>query len=46
MLIEGELIDKEGDGETVVARGTGLFITVDPAMFAETMELPAPPAEG
>jgi acyl-coenzyme A thioesterase PaaI-like protein len=45
LLIEGELIDAEGDVEKVVARGTGLFITVDPAMFAETMELPAPPAE-
>jgi acyl-coenzyme A thioesterase PaaI-like protein len=45
LLIEGELIDREGDVETVVARGTGLFITVDPAMFAQTMELPAPPAE-
>jgi acyl-coenzyme A thioesterase PaaI-like protein len=46
LLIEGELIDREGVRETVVARGTGLFITVDPAMFAQTMELPAPPAEG
>jgi acyl-coenzyme A thioesterase PaaI-like protein len=42
LLIEGELIDGQGDTETVVARGTGLFITVDPALFAETMELPAP----
>ena len=45
LLIEGELIGAEGDVEKVVARGTGLFITVDPAMFAETMELPAPPAD-
>jgi acyl-coenzyme A thioesterase PaaI-like protein len=45
LLIEGELIDAEGDVEKVVARGTGLFITVDPAIFAETMELPAPPVE-
>jgi acyl-coenzyme A thioesterase PaaI-like protein len=42
LLIEGELIDRDGETETVVARGTGLFITVDPAMFAQTMELPAP----
>ena len=45
LSIHGELIDREGGVETVVARGTGLFITVDPALFAETMELPAPPAE-
>jgi acyl-coenzyme A thioesterase PaaI-like protein len=46
LLIEGELIDEDGNAETVVARGTGLFVTVDPAMFAQTMELPAPLAEG
>jgi acyl-coenzyme A thioesterase PaaI-like protein len=46
LLIEGELIDREDGAETVVARGTGLFITVDPALFAETMKLPVPPAEG
>jgi acyl-coenzyme A thioesterase PaaI-like protein len=42
LLIEGELIERTADAETVVARGAGLFITVDPAMFAQTMELPAP----
>ena len=31
LLIEGELVDADGGGETVVARGIGLFITVDPA---------------
>jgi acyl-coenzyme A thioesterase PaaI-like protein len=44
LLIEGELVDVgDGDGaETVVARGSGLFITVDPTKFAQTMELPPP----
>jgi acyl-coenzyme A thioesterase PaaI-like protein len=46
LLIEGELVDREGDAETVVARGSGLFISVDPALFAETMKLPVPPADG
>jgi acyl-coenzyme A thioesterase PaaI-like protein len=45
LLIEGELVDADGDSETVVARGTGLFITVDPAKFGQTMELP-PPGDG
>jgi acyl-coenzyme A thioesterase PaaI-like protein len=45
LLIEGELIDAGDGAETVVARGTGLFITVDPAKFGQTMELP-PPADG
>jgi acyl-coenzyme A thioesterase PaaI-like protein len=44
LLIEGELVDPTDGGEIVVARGSGVFITVDPAMFAQTMELPAPPA--
>jgi acyl-coenzyme A thioesterase PaaI-like protein len=42
LQIEGELIDTEGETETVVAQGTGLFITVDPSLFAQTMELPPP----
>jgi acyl-coenzyme A thioesterase PaaI-like protein len=45
LLIEGELVDAGDDAETVVARGTGVFITVDPAKFGQTMELP-PPADG
>jgi acyl-coenzyme A thioesterase PaaI-like protein len=45
LLIAGELIDAGDGAETVVARGTGLFITVDPARFAQTMELP-PPTDG
>ena len=45
LLIEGELVDPSGPDETVVARGTGLFITVDPAMFDQTMELPPPPTD-
>jgi acyl-coenzyme A thioesterase PaaI-like protein len=44
ILIEGELVDEADGDEVVVARGSGLFIAVDPAMFAQTMELPAPPA--
>jgi hypothetical protein len=44
LRIEGELIDADGE-DVVVARGTGVFITVDPARFAQTMELP-PPAAG
>ena len=31
--IEGELVDVETDGQPVVARGRGLFIAVDPAIF-------------
>jgi acyl-coenzyme A thioesterase PaaI-like protein len=42
LLIEGELVDADGGSETVVARGTGLFITVDPTKFGQTMELPPP----
>ena len=45
LMIEGELIDPGNGDELVVATGAGVFITVDPAMFAQTMELPAPPAE-
>jgi acyl-coenzyme A thioesterase PaaI-like protein len=45
LRIEGELIDPDDGEDVVVARGTGLFITVDPARFAQTMELP-PPAAG
>jgi acyl-coenzyme A thioesterase PaaI-like protein len=44
LLIEGELVDPADAHELVVARGSGVFITVDPARFAQTMELPAPPA--
>jgi acyl-coenzyme A thioesterase PaaI-like protein len=46
LRIEGELIDITTPGEPVVARGKGLFITVDPARFAQTMELPVPPEDG
>jgi acyl-coenzyme A thioesterase PaaI-like protein len=45
LWIEGELVDVTTPGEPVVARGKGLFITVDPARFAQTMELPVPPDE-
>jgi acyl-coenzyme A thioesterase PaaI-like protein len=44
LRIEGELIDPDDGEDVVVARGTGLFITVDPARFAQTMELPPPTA--
>ena len=44
LMIEGELVDANGGEETIVARGSGVFITVDPERFAQTMELPAPPA--
>ncbi len=44
--IEGELVDVTTEGQPVVARGEGLFITVDPVMFAaQTAKLPAPPDE-
>jgi acyl-coenzyme A thioesterase PaaI-like protein len=45
LWIEGELVDVTSPGEPVVARGKGLFITVDPERFAQTMELPPPPAD-
>ena len=45
LMIEGELIDPHNGEGLVVARGTGVFITVDPALFAQTMELPAPPPD-
>jgi acyl-coenzyme A thioesterase PaaI-like protein len=45
LWIEGELVDVTTPGEPVVARGKGLFITVDPTRFAQTMELPVPPDE-
>ena len=45
LMIEGELIDPDDGEGTVVARGAGVFITVDPEMFTQTMELPAPPAD-
>ncbi len=46
LFIEGELVDLETDGQPVVARGRSIFITVDPAVFAEsTAKLPAPPDE-
>jgi acyl-coenzyme A thioesterase PaaI-like protein len=47
LFIEGELVDLETDGQPVVARGRGLFIAVDPAVFDQaTQQLPAPPDEG
>lgn len=45
LMIEGELIDPHNGEGLVVARGAGVFITVDPAVFTQTMELPAPPAD-
>ena len=45
LWIEGELVDITTPGEPVVARGKGLFITVDPERFAQTMELPPPPVD-
>ena len=45
LWIEGELVDVTAPGAPVVARGKGLFITVDPKRFAQTMELPVPPDE-
>jgi len=44
LTIDGELIDPDGGADVVVARGVGLFITVDPELFAQTMELPPPPS--
>lgn len=48
LWIEGERVDLGTDGQPVVARGFGLFITVDPAVMiaASTARLPAPPDEG
>ena len=47
LYIEGELVDVETDGQPVVARGWGTFITVDPSIFdVGTQQLPAPPDEG
>jgi len=46
LWIEGELVDITMPDQSVLARGKGLFITVDPAVFAETTQLPAPPPEG
>lgn len=48
LWIEGELVDITIDGQPVVARGFGLFITVDPAVMVavSTARLPAPPDEG
>ncbi len=45
LWIEGELVDITQPDEPVVARGKGLFITVDPAVFAETTQLPPPPPD-
>jgi acyl-coenzyme A thioesterase PaaI-like protein len=42
LLIEGELVDATDGVDTVVARGTGVFITVDATWFGQTMELPPP----
>jgi len=46
LWIEGELVDATTPGQPVVARGRGLFITVDPSVFSRTMELPAPTSVG
>lgn len=47
LFIEGELVDLETAGQPIVARGRGVFITVDPAIFDQaTQQLPAPPDEG
>ena len=47
LFIEGELVDLEAEGQPVVARGKGLFISVDPSVFdVGTQQLPAPPDEG
>lgn len=46
LFIEGELVDVTTDGQPVVARARGLFITVDPSVFdVGTQQLPAPPDE-
>jgi acyl-coenzyme A thioesterase PaaI-like protein len=46
LFIEGELVDLETEGQPVVARGKGLFISVDPSVFdVGTQQLPAPPDE-
>jgi acyl-coenzyme A thioesterase PaaI-like protein len=44
--IEGELIDLETEGQPVVARARAVFISVDPSVFDESQQLPAPPDEG
>lgn len=47
LYIEGELVDLDTEGQPVVARGRGTFITVDPSIFdVGTQQLPAPPDEG
>jgi acyl-coenzyme A thioesterase PaaI-like protein len=46
LWIGGELIDLTVEGQPVVARGEGLFITVDPQVFRlASQELPAPDPE-
>ena len=45
LWIEGELVDVTMPEQPVLARGKGLFITVDPLRFTQTMELPAPPPD-
>jgi acyl-coenzyme A thioesterase PaaI-like protein len=46
LWIAGELIDLTVEGQPVVARGEGLFITVDPQVFRlASQELPAPAPE-
>lgn len=45
LWIEGELLDTAEPSEFVVARGKGLFVTVDPSVFSRTIELPAPDGE-
>jgi len=47
LWITGELIDLTTEGQPVVARATGLFITVDPEVFRRaSQELPAPEPDG
>ena len=45
LFIEGELVDLTTAGQPVVARGRAVFISVDPAVFETTQQLPAPPDE-
>ena len=46
LWITGELVDRADPDQPVLARGTGLFITVDAYAFAaQTQQLPAPDDE-
>lgn len=44
LVITGELFDATQPDQGPVATGSGLFIAVDPELFGQTMQLPAPPA--